>query len=79
MAAAKADGREPQQRTRTTVYGVTEPSEYACGEMLKSNQLNAHHFDFDSVVYARVAPPRGFVLLKLQTAGERKLSRRPTN
>ena len=46
MTAAKADGREPQQRTRTTVYGVTEPSEYVCGEMLKSNQLNAHHFDF---------------------------------
>ena len=46
MTAAKADGREPQQRTRTTVYGVTEPSEYVCGEMLKSSQLNAHHFDF---------------------------------
>jgi hypothetical protein len=26
---------------------VTEPSEYACGEMLKSNQVNAHHFDFE--------------------------------
>ena len=47
MTAAKADGREPQQRTRTTVYGVTEPSEYVCGEMLKSSQINAHHFDFD--------------------------------
>ena len=44
MTAAKADGREPQQRTRTTVYGVTEPSEYVCGEMLKSSQINAHHF-----------------------------------
>ena len=39
--------REPQQRARTAVYGVTEPSEYVCGEMLKSSQLNAHHFDFD--------------------------------
>ena len=46
MTAAKADGREPQQRTRTTVYGVTEPSEYACGEQLISNHFNAHHFDF---------------------------------
>ena len=46
--------REPQQRARTAVYGVTEPSEYVCGEMLKSSQLNAHHFDFDFEVLVTI-------------------------